>query len=206
MFMVLCIGGLSLSRAVQTKLFSDQILAICRRASERIGRRINTPTEKNEALIADAAGDEGRPLELEQFPVKTYQKLRYADTDRQGRVNNAVFATMLETGRIEILYDPDKPLASTNCAFVIANQHVNFHAEINWPGRVDIGTRVATIGRSSITLEQALFQNERMSATAKTVIVQMNESTKRSEPLNDAAIQKLNRLASHQSAQTPKEH
>ena len=41
--------------------------------------------------------------ELGQFPCRTYDKLRYADTDRQGHVNNAVFSTMLETGRVEFL-------------------------------------------------------------------------------------------------------
>ena len=65
-------------------------------------------------------------IELDHFPVKTYEKLRYADTDRQGHVNNAVFATMLETGRVEILYDPNVPLASPNCEFVIVNLNLDF--------------------------------------------------------------------------------
>jgi acyl-CoA thioester hydrolase len=32
---------------------------------------------------------------LTDYPLRTYEKLRYADTDRQGHVNNAIFATML---------------------------------------------------------------------------------------------------------------
>ena len=47
---------------------------------------------------------------LESDALRTHEKLRYADTDRQGHVNNAVFATMLETGRVELLYSLDKPL------------------------------------------------------------------------------------------------
>lgn len=136
----------------------------------------------------------GEPIEIDQFPVKTYEKLRYGDTDRQGHINNAVFATMFETGRVEILYDPDAPLTSPNCAFVIVNLTVDFHSEINWPGRVDIGTRVSKIGRSSVHFEQALFQDGRITATAKTVVVQMNETTRQSEPLSDAAIERLNTL------------
>src|ERR1700722_2154599 len=46
---------------------------------------------------------------LSDFALHTYDKLRYADTDRQGHVNNAVFSTALETGRAEFLYDPDAP-------------------------------------------------------------------------------------------------
>lgn len=131
---------------------------------------------------------------LDSFPCKTYEKLRYADTDRQGHVNNAVFSTMFETGRVEILYDPSTPLASSGCAFVIANLNLNFLGEIKWPGQVDIGTRVGALGRSSVTLEQALFQNGACVATASTVIVQMNESTRRSQPLSDAAAARLKSL------------
>ncbi len=84
--------------------------------------------------------------------------------------------------------------ATVRVANRIADQTLNFHAEINCPGRVDIGTRIAKIGRSSITFEQALFRNGRMHATAKTVIMQMNETTRRSEPLSIEAIEHLNRL------------
>ncbi len=40
------------------------------------------------------------PPTLDAFPLRTHEKLRYADTDRQGHINNAVFATLLETGLI----------------------------------------------------------------------------------------------------------
>jgi len=98
--------------------------------------------------------------------------------------------------RLEILYDPDAPFAGPGCAFVIAGQSLNFRSEINWPGRVDIGTRVSKVGRSSVTLEQALFQNGRLAATSKTVIVQMNEATRQSEPLTVKAVEGLNSLKS----------
>lgn len=133
-------------------------------------------------------------LELDQFPLKSYEKLRYADTDRQGHVNNAVFATMFETGRVELFYDRNKPLASDNCAFVVASITVNYLGEINWPGRVDIGTRVASVGRSSVTVEHGLFQDGRCVASGQSVVVQMNETTRRSQPLDDAAAQYLRSL------------
>ncbi|MGZ3238089.1 MAG: acyl-CoA thioesterase [Burkholderiaceae bacterium] len=136
------------------------------------------------------------PPELDQFPLKTYEKLRYSDTDRQGHVNNAVFATMLETGRVELFYNRNKPLASTDCAFVVASITLNFLSEINWPGRVDIGTKVASVGRSSVTVEQALFQDGRCVATGQSVVVQMNETTRRSQPLDEAASTYLSSLMS----------
>ena len=136
------------------------------------------------------------PPDLDQFPLQTYEKLRYSDTDRQGHVNNAVFATMLETGRVELFYNRDKPLASDDCAFVVASITLNFLSEINWPGRVDIGSRVASVGRSSATVEQALFQDGRCVATGQSIVVQMNETTRRSQPLDEHAILYLTSLMS----------
>ena len=131
---------------------------------------------------------------LAAFPLRTYDKLRYADTDRQGHVNNAVFATMLETGRAELLYMPGDEMHEAGCAFVIANLRLDFLGEIRWPGRVEIGTRVSRIGNSSFTLEQGLFQDERCTAAGEAVIVQMNEATRRSQRLADKLIRRLAEL------------
>lgn len=128
---------------------------------------------------------------LTEYPLRSYDKLRYGDTDPQGHVNNAVFATLLETGRAELIYAPGDPLPDPGCAFVIARLHLDFIGEVRWPGRVDIGTRVARIGNSSVTLDQALFQHGSCVATARTVIVQMNEATRRSQPLNGRAVGRL---------------
>lgn len=120
---------------------------------------------------------------LDDFPRHTSDKLRYADTDRQGHVNNAVFATFFETGRVELLYDGADPLHAPGGAFVIARLSVDFVDEIRWPGSVEIGTRVGAVGRSSIKLEQALFQNGRHVASAQSVIVHVDAAARKSSPL-----------------------
>jgi acyl-CoA thioester hydrolase len=135
-----------------------------------------------------------KELKLADFPHRTSDKLRYADTDRQGHVNGAVFATFLESGRVEILYDPAAPLCGTGTAFVIARLVLDLHAEINWPGVVWIGTRVASVGRSSVRLAQAIFQDDRCVATAETVIVLMDESSRRSASLAETAKKTLQRF------------
>jgi len=131
---------------------------------------------------------------LSDYPLRTTDKIRYADTDRQGHVNNAVFSSLLENGRVELLYDPQKPLAAPGCSFVIANLNLSFLSEIVWPGQVETGTRVAKVGRSSVTLEQAIFQGERVTATATTVIVHVSGETHRSAPFSEAAVQALSAL------------
>lgn len=132
-----------------------------------------------------------QPLAFDDFPSRTYDKLRYADTDRQGHVNNAVFSTFLETGRVEFLYSPEDPLAGEGASFVIANLNLQLRSEITWPGTVEIGTAITRIGKSSIQLLQGIFQNGVCAATAETVIVQIDEASRSSHPLSEEARAKL---------------
>lgn len=125
-----------------------------------------------------------KDLYLSDYPLNTFDKIRYCDTDRQGHVNNAVFSTFLETGRVELLYNPNNPLACSGGSFVIARITLDLLSELKWPGVVDIGTAVVKIGNSSIGLVQGLFQNGTLAATAETVIVQMDDETRRSKPLS----------------------
>ncbi len=68
---------------------------------------------------------------LSAFPLRAQDKLRYADTDRQGHVNNAVFATMLETGRVEFFYAKAGALHDAGCSFVIASLQIEFIDEMH---------------------------------------------------------------------------
>ena len=134
-------------------------------------------------------------LRIDDFPVRAVDKLRYSDTDRQGHVNNAVFATFLETGRVELLQNQASPLGDDGCSFVLAHLSVDFRSEILWPGEVVVGTRVSKVGSSSVRMQQAIFQGDRCVATGETVVVQVDETTKQSRPLTTAAVDHLNGLA-----------
>lgn len=127
-------------------------------------------------------------------PVVTSDKIRYADTDRQGHVNNAVFATFCETGRVEILYDPDQPLTSAGGEFVIASLNLAFKGEIRWPGEVTIGTYVRKLGTSSIHIGQVLYQEELCVAEAETVVVQISQATRKALPLSQRTRDRLEAL------------
>lgn len=141
------------------------------------------------------ADDEAPKPSIGDYPAQAWDKVRYGDTDRQGHVNNAVFAGFLETGRVEILLKPESSLADDGCAFVIARLGLDFRAELTWPGEVRIGTRVARIGRSSVSLEQAIFQRDSCAATAETVIVHVDQASGRSRPLSKVAVAQLEALS-----------
>jgi acyl-CoA thioester hydrolase len=142
-------------------------------------------------------------IHVEDFPRWTSDKIRYADTDRQGHVNNAVFAVLLETGRAEILYNSEDPFAEPGSSFVIARLVLDFVSEIRWPGIVSIGTRVVSIGRSAVTLDQALLQDDRVVARSETVIVLIDEATRKPRSLSVAATRGLSSLMSNGTRQEP---
>lgn len=135
--------------------------------------------------------EEARELRLEDFVGRAYDKLRYGDTDRQGHVNNAVFATFMETGRVELIYNPADPLLEEGFSFVLAKLDIDYIAEVLWPGTVEIGTRVTRVGRSSVTMQQAVFQAGRLCASAETVVVHFDETTRKSQAFSVAQREKL---------------
>jgi acyl-CoA thioester hydrolase len=120
---------------------------------------------------------------LADFPARTSFSLRYSDTDRQGHINNTVFATMLEAARVELVYGPDVPPLPPDTSFVIVRLVINFRAELEWPGEVAIGTRVTGIGTSSVTLDHAVFRDAALVATGEGVMVMLDEATRRATPL-----------------------
>ncbi|MBU1093512.1 MAG: acyl-CoA thioesterase [Firmicutes bacterium] len=132
-------------------------------------------------------------LLLENYPIKTYDKIRYPDTDRQGHVNNSVFSTYFETGRIEFLYHPNNGFLDDS-TYVIARLELDFIDEIKWPGNIDIGTAVIHIGNSSMRLAQGLYQDGRLVATAESVIVQVDQQHKKSKALTDKQKESLSHL------------
>jgi acyl-CoA thioester hydrolase len=122
----------------------------------------------------------------------TKESVRYNDTDRQGHVNNAVFVTFLEAGRVSLLYNPkERALTPEATSFVLANLVLNFRAEILWPSEVRIGTTVSRMGNSSVTFSLALFVGDNCVATAQTVLVLVDDATRKSRSLPDQMRQEL---------------
>ena len=115
----------------------------------------------------------------EEFPDRTVVTIRFSDLDRQGHVNNAVFATFFEAGRVAILYDEGRGLIVPGASFVLAHLSIDFLGEIHWPGEVEVGTAIAMVGSSSLTVRQALFVNGRCVAAAENTLVMVDRHTRR---------------------------
>ena len=122
---------------------------------------------------------------LEHYPSQTFDKLRRGDTGQHGHVNNVIFPAFCETGRAEIVRHRELIALTPGFVLFVARFAIDYRAELFWPGRVEIGTGIAAIGRSSVTFAQGLFQNGSCAATAETVLVQVDGSTSRPVPLDE---------------------
>jgi acyl-CoA thioester hydrolase len=132
-------------------------------------------------------------MQLTDFPFVTTDKVRYNDTDRQGHVNNAVFATFMELARVELLHHPELGLREDGASLVLARLVIDYRAEVHFPGEVQIGTRVGKIGRSSIEFENAIFQHGQLCGHGQAVVVLVDGQTKRSRPISDTSRANLER-------------
>ena len=133
------------------------------------------------------------PPRLEDFPVRVPDLIRYGDIDRQGHVNNAVFSTYLETGRVAIIWDEKEGLQLPGATSVLARVEIDFLQELHWPGTVEVGTAVAEIGRSSYVFVQAIYRDGICAATARSTMVLIDGATRRARPLPPELIERLER-------------
>jgi acyl-CoA thioester hydrolase len=120
----------------------------------------------------------------EDFPHRTVETIRFGDLDRQNHINNAVFATYFESGRVIILYGEQYGLTVPGASFVLAHLSIDFLGEMHWPGEVEIGTAIARVGNSSIGLDQALFVKGVCVATADNVLVLVDKATRKPRPFS----------------------
>jgi acyl-CoA thioester hydrolase len=159
---------------------SPRLYVTLRRLLRRATRRLTSASRKPKP-----------PEHIGAYPIRSIEKLRFADTDCNGHISNAVFAVCCQNARMEVLSDPDRAPVPTGAHFVITRLQLDFLAEMHWPGTVEIGTRVEHIGRSSIVLVQSLFLRGRCVARAKSIVVLVDAATRRATPLSAPLINAL---------------
>lgn len=116
---------------------------------------------------------------LDAFPHRLAHAIRYGDTDRQGHVNNAAYATYFEHGRTLLFVDPDTRLLAPGCEPVLVRLAIDYRAELHWPGEVTIATAVLALGKTSMRLAQAVFSDDRCAASGEAVVVQLDTATRK---------------------------
>lgn len=133
-----------------------------------------------------------RPVpQLADYPHRSSDIVRFADLDPQGHVNNAVFSTYFETGRVAMFRNPDLGIGVPDGTFVLVRAEIDFMRELHWPGTIEIGTALAEFGRTSFKVVQVIFDGDACAASGRFTMVLANKTTRRPRPLTEDIIARL---------------
>jgi acyl-CoA thioester hydrolase len=120
---------------------------------------------------------------LEDFPYRLTDNVRFADLDPNQHVNNAVYASYFETGRVTLVKDRSYGLMPEGFGWMLVQLDVHFRAELRWPGKIDLGLGVAKFGRTSVAFDQVVFSEGKCVASARAVTVLIDEASRKPTPL-----------------------
>ena len=129
--------------------------------------------------------------QLADYPHQVTDIVRFGDLDPQGHVNNAVFSTYFESGRVAMFRNADLGIGVADATFVLVRQEIDFLRELRWPGNVVVGTALAELGRSSFTVVQAIFSGEQCVAAGRATLVMIDKAARKPRPLPPEVIARL---------------
>ena len=132
---------------------------------------------------------------LSDYPHQMTDNIRFADLDVQNHVNNVAVATFFESGRIGFSRDPVNGFQVPGAGIALRRIEIDYLAEMKFPGRVVIATRVKRIGTTSLALDHALFVGETCTATAVSTLVLLDPTTRRPMAFPAEVAAKLKTLA-----------
>lgn len=118
-------------------------------------------------------------------PLVTEVTLRYSDLDPLGHLNNAVYATLFEAGRVHAADEALGPLLPGGTGFVLARIEIDFKAEGGFPGTARVETTIDRVGRASLDFGQRVLLDGAVLATARCVCVLIDLATRRPTPFPD---------------------
>ena len=122
---------------------------------------------------------------LEDFPHRTRDIIRYGDLDGNSHVNNAVFSTFFESGRVTLFRPPERGLMPSGFIWTLAHIAIDYLGEMQWPGNVETGIGLVALGRTSATFQQAIFFEGQCVAAARAVNVLIDWTTRKPVEIPD---------------------
>jgi acyl-CoA thioester hydrolase len=134
--------------------------------------------------------------QLADFPHQMTDNIRFGDIDMQGHVNNVIFARFVESGRVGYSHDPVLGFSVPGAGFALRRVVIDYLAEMHFPGKVTIATRVQRVGTSSLVFDHALFSGDTCTATAESVLVLIDPKLRRPRPFPQDVADRL-RAAAH---------
>lgn len=125
---------------------------------------------------------------------------RWGDMDALGHVNNVRFFTYDESVRLEYFAQLMRgdPGFWKEYGLILAHIEADFLAQLKLPAELDLGFRIAKLGRTSLGTEAGMFSGDTLVAVTRGVLVWFDYRANTPLPVPDgvkAAIRALERAA-----------
>ena len=125
---------------------------------------------------------------LEDFPFRIADNVRYADLDPNHHVNNAVYASYFETGRVMLMKDRSRGLMPEGLSWMMVRLDMHFRAQLHWPNEIEMGLGLVKFGRTSVTFDQVVFSGGKCVASAQSVSVFIDAVSHKPMPLTAGIV------------------
>lgn len=124
---------------------------------------------------------------LREYSFKLPIRVRFRDTDMMGHVNNAVYLTYFEAGRVEYWIALTGNPSLDDLPFILARTEIDFLAEARAAEDLTLGVRAGRLGNKSFDLEYLLVRDADGEPVARGLSVQVmfDYESKQAQPLDD---------------------
>lgn len=115
--------------------------------------------------------------------------VRWGDMDAFGHVNNVQYMRYLESGRVAYIGEVLGIVMEPKENIVLADIHCVFLQQLRYPATVEVATRVARLGNSSLQIIFAIYRRgeEQPVLTGDGILVWFDFVNNRSIPLPESA-------------------
>jgi len=118
---------------------------------------------------------------MKDYPVTVTFPVHWGELDSLGHVNNARYFTWFESARMELFQRVGLEFTGTpRVGPILAHTSCDFLAPVRFPAEVTVGTRIASLGRTSFVMEFGVCLNEepgRLVARGRGVVVLIDYSS-----------------------------
>ena len=128
---------------------------------------------------------------LSSYPIHVELQTRWRDLDAFGHVNNAVFATYIETARGTLFKRWNLPFNGTGQSLIVASITIDYHQQLKHRSDIIVGQKISRIGTSSFDIESSIFNRTNTSesiASAKVTVVCFDFDQQQSVPVFEQII------------------
>lgn len=113
------------------------------------------------------------------------EAVRFADLDPLGHVNNNSYGVYVEGARVALLHHVIPDFWQQPIGTVLRAIHVEYHAELRYPAKIDLGVRIAHMGNSSVNTIVGIFTGDTCHATAISTGVIVDRKLMKPVPVPD---------------------